>query len=388
MTELEANTTDREDAQPRASNLEPSAPSRSPGSPGSPGSSGFAARLGLAIIHPRWALAVAADRRHAGRSGTDLIAAIVLLLAATQLRRLATAVWLGSAVEPALGVRAVTHVLSGALTVTLGLLVLGAGVVFALAGARRNLGRAFDLACVAALPMVLVDLGATVVVRTAGLAAAPAVGWLLSGLAYGWMGALIALSARAARTAPTQPTRVPEPPARVVRPARRLGWAFAAVAVVGLAGQALWMVDNVDLVRPMTTGDQAPAFALPRIDPTGRPGDRMALAQTRGKVTVLDFWATWCGPCLAAMPRLEKLARSHPDVAVVAINLDDAAAARAVFNEHGYTMTLLVDDDDVRDRYGVSSIPHTVIIDRAGVVRQVVRGSGTDIAKLVDAIRD
>src|SRR5258705_121546 len=137
MTELEANTTEGDEAQPRTSDLEPGA---SPGSAGSPGSPGLAARLGLAILHPRWALTVAADRRHAGRSGTDLIAAIVLLLAATQLRRLATAIWLGGAVEPGLGVRAVTHVLSGALTVTLGLLLLGAGVGFALAGPRRNLG--------------------------------------------------------------------------------------------------------------------------------------------------------------------------------------------------------------------------------------------------------
>src|SRR5262249_30252393 len=58
----------------------------------------FGGRLGLAIAHPRWALTVAVDRKHAGRSGSDLIAAIVLLLAATQLRGLATAVWLGSSV--------------------------------------------------------------------------------------------------------------------------------------------------------------------------------------------------------------------------------------------------------------------------------------------------
>jgi thiol-disulfide isomerase/thioredoxin len=354
-------------------------------SPSAERSPGLAARLGLAVIHPRWALTVAGDRRYAGRSGTDLIVAIVVLLAATQMRRLATGIWLGGAVEPALGLRAVVHVLSGALTVTLGLLVLGAGVVFAAAGPRRNLGRAFDLACVAALPMTIVDLVATVAVRTAGLTTGPLVGWLLSGAAYAWMGALIVLSARTART---QPTHVPEPPARIVRPASRLGLALAAIAVVGVVGQAIWIADNVDLVKPMKTGDEAPAFALPRIDPTGKLADHVALAQSRGKVTVLDFWATWCGPCLAAMPKLEKLARSHPDVSVLAINLDDAAAARAVFNERGYTMTLLLDDEDVRDRYGVTSIPHTVIIDRAGRVRQVVRGSGTDIAKLVDAIRD
>jgi thiol-disulfide isomerase/thioredoxin len=345
---------------------------------------GLAARLGLAVLHPRWALTMAADRRHAGRSGTDLIAAIVLLLLATQLGRLATAVWLGAAVDAGLGVRAATHVLSGALTVALALLVLGAAIVFAIAGPRRNLGRAFDLACVAALPMVFVDLVATVAVRTAGFAAAAQVGWLLSGLAYGWMGALIALAIRPART---QPTRVPDPPARAVRRARWLGWGIIAVAGLGITEQSMWIADNPDLVKPMKNGDEAPAFALPRIDATGKLGERVALASTRGKVAVLDFWATWCGPCLVAMPKLEKLARSHSDVAVLAINLDDAAAARALFNQRGYTMTLLADDSGVRDRYGVSSIPHTVIVDRRGVVRHVVRGSATDIAALVDPLR-
>src|SRR5512146_2319983 len=61
---------------------------------------GLFARFGLAIAHPRWALTVAADRDHAGRSGSDLIAAIGLLLVGTQLRGLATAAWLGSAVDP------------------------------------------------------------------------------------------------------------------------------------------------------------------------------------------------------------------------------------------------------------------------------------------------
>jgi thiol-disulfide isomerase/thioredoxin len=345
----------------------------------------FFARLGLAIIHPRWALTVAADRDHAGRSGSDLIAAIALLLAATQLRGLATAVWLGSAVAPGLGMRAAMRVLTGALTVDLGLLVLGALVVFALAGTRRNLGRAFDLACVAALPLVFVDLGATVVVRTAGILAVPnAVGWLLSGLSYGWMGALIALATRPARLAPV---RVPAPPPEVLTPARRLGWVVAAVVALGIAVQVVWIAGNLDLVKPITTGDEAPALALAQIGPAGKLGDRVTLADTRGKITVLDFWATWCGPCLASMPRLEKLARAHPDVAVVTINLDDPVAARALFDSHGYTMKLLADDGDVSQRYGVSSIPHTVLIDRHGRVRDVVRGTGTDLAATIEAVR-
>jgi thiol-disulfide isomerase/thioredoxin len=346
---------------------------------------GLLARLGLAIVHPRWALTVATDRAHVGRSGSDLILAIVILLAGTQLRGLATAVWLGSEVSPGLGVRAAVRVLTGALTVDLGLLLLGAIAVFALAGPRRNLGRAFDLACVAALPLVFVDLGATVVVRTLGIAAVPGeVGWLLSGLSYGWMGTLIALAIRPARIAPP---RVPPPPAEVVRPARRLGWGVAAIAALGIAVQIVWIRDNLELVKPMKTGDEAPEIVLPQIGPEGKLGERVALSASRGKVTVLDFWAMWCKPCLVSLPRLDRLARDNPDVAVLAINLDDPAAARALFDQRGYVMTLLADDGDAQERYGVTAIPHTVILDRHGVIREVVRGTGTDLEALIETIR-
>jgi thiol-disulfide isomerase/thioredoxin len=227
---------------------------------------------------------------------------------------------------------------------------------------------------------------ATVVVRTVGLVAVPgALGWLLSAIAYGWMGCLVALAIRPARLASAL---VPAPPDPVVRRARRIGWALAGVVALGIAVQWRWIADNLELVRPMTTGEVAPELALPEIDAQGGLGERVTVASTRGKVTVIDFWATWCGPCLAAMPRLEKLARAHPDVAVLAVNLDDPAAARALFNQHGYTMKLLAGDDDVSQRYGASQvIPYTVILDRRGVVREVVRGTGPDLATLVETIR-
>ncbi|HEY0191477.1 MAG TPA: TlpA disulfide reductase family protein [Kofleriaceae bacterium] len=349
-----------------------------------PPASSLFTRLGLAIVHPRWALTVAADRRAAGRSGSDLIVAFLLLLVATQLRGLASAAWMGSAVDASFGLRAALRILTGTLTIDLVLLVVAALALFGLAGPRRNLGRAFDLVCVAALPLVFVDLAATVVVRALDVEAVPGVlSLVLSGVSFGWMGALIALATRPARMAPQ---RVPAPPASVVDQARWLGWAIAAVAALGTIVQIVWIAGHLELVKPMKSGDTAPGFNLAAIGPKGELAAPLALDALRGKVTVLDFWATWCQPCLASMPRLEQLARSHPDVAVIAINIDDPVAARALFNERGYTMQLVEDNGEVSERYGAHTIPYTVILDRKGVIREVVRGTGHDLAAIVDAV--
>ncbi|TMQ06703.1 MAG: TlpA family protein disulfide reductase [Deltaproteobacteria bacterium] len=273
------------------------------------------------------------------------------------------------------------RVLTGALVLDLGLLLVGALALFVAGGVRRNLGQAFDLACVAVLPLVVVDLAATVTVRAAGLAIAAS--WLLRALSLGWMGALVALAIRPARN----PGRAPSPPAEVVRRGRRVGAAFAVVAAAGAVLQVAWIAGHLESVKPMTSGEQAPAIALPRIEAAGALGERVTLAASRGKVTVLDFWATWCKPCLAEMPRLDRIARAHPDVAVIAININDPAAARALFDQRGWAMTLVADDGDTGERYGVSAIPHTVILDRRGVVREVLRGARADLATVIEAIR-
>jgi thiol-disulfide isomerase/thioredoxin len=364
-----------------ADGAQPPAPALAPGSARAPG---LFARLGLAIVSPRWALALAGAREHTGRSGSDLLAALALVIAATQLRGLATAVWLAVGIEPALGIRLLLRVLSGALTTDLGLLVLGGLVVFACAGPRRSLGRAFDLACVAVLPLLFVELGASLATQATGGTVPAAVRWVLSGLAVGWMGALLALAIGLSRAAPR---RTPVLPAAAGTRARRAGLAVAIAVGVGIAAQAVWIAGNLDLIEPMRHGREAPGFALPRIEAGGKLGAPVALASTRGKITVLDFWATWCKPCLASMPRLEQLARAHSDVAVLAINTDDPAAARALFDSRGYTMTLVSDDGAISDRYGASVLPYTVIVDRSGAVREVIRGAGVDVEALVERLR-
>ncbi len=339
-------------------------------------------------MRPAWALAVAADRKNAGRSGTDLLSVILLVVLATQLRGLVGAAWLATAVDVGIGVRAAIQVLSRTLTVELGFLVVAALVLFAAGGKRRNLGRAFDLACVAALPMFLVALAATVVVRAIDLVGGHVdlpreASFVLSGASYAWAGALIALAIRPARKGAVI-TAAASVPAKI---GARAGIAILAVATIGVAVQLGWLANNMEEMRPMTDGDRAPAFALPLIAKDGALGAQVTLAQHAGKVVVVDFWATWCGPCIRAMPKLESLSRRYAgQVEVIAVNLDDFAKARKMFDEGGYRMTLVADDGQVSSRYGVSTIPHTVVIDREGVVRFVYRGGTSKITEDVESL--
>jgi len=342
---------------------------------------GLFARLGLAIAKPRFALAIAADRKNAGRSGSDLILLILLLLAATQLRGLVGAVWLGAAVDSMLGLRAAMQILTRTLTVDLAFLVLGAFVLFVAAGPKRNLGRAFDLACVAVIPMLVLELVATTVVRALDAQVPVQVGWVLAAISWGWAGALLALAWRPARQGFAPPALADG----VRKPARFAGWALTAIVVTGAAFQILWIVRHVDSMRPVSIGNTAPAFALHAIGPGGALGEQRGLAHD--KVTVIDFWATWCKPCIASLPKLERMAREKPDVDVIAINLDDARAARALFDKAGYTLTLLADDGDVSERYNVTSIPHTVVIGRDGLVKHVFRGGTKNLDAAVEEIR-
>ncbi len=313
-------------------------------------------RIGLAITKPRLALAIAGDRTQAGRSGSDLIAAIAILLVATQLRWLVSAVWLGAAVAPSLGARAVVHVLTRTLTLELGILVISALAIFAASGAKRELGRSFDLACVAALPLVLVHLLAQTIIGIGDLPLPAIASTIIEGSAVAWTVWLTALAVPISRG--------DQAPGEIDLRAKRAGWAVATIALAGFAVQALWIGQHLDQIRPLDKGGAAPAFALAAIGPGGQLGAHVA--RTPGRVTVVDFWATWCGPCLRSMPHLDTFSRAHPEVDVLTINLDDPKAARALFDQAGYQLKLLADDGEASERFGVTTIPHTVVIDKDG----------------------
>lgn len=341
---------------------------------------GWLARVGLALAQPRWAIPIASDRRHAGRSGTDLLALIALVVVATQLRGLFAAAWLGAAVDIGLGLRATMQLLTRVLTLNLGFLVVGALILWVASGAKRNLGRAFDLACVAAVPLLAIDLVATTVVHALDLPVPTVAGWVLRGIAWSWAGALLALSWRTARIASGGSLVVQRDVARI---GKRTGIAVLVAALAGLAVQGAWIARNLETMRPVKAGDVAPTIALPAIEPGGTLG--RTVAPEAGKVTIVEFWATWCTPCKQALPKLDALLRKYPGTAGIAINLDDAEAARALFDERRYQLALVADDGKVSERYGIAEIPHIVVIDGQGRVRLVSRGRTEQVEAAVVA---
>lgn len=117
-------------------------------------------------------------------------------------------------------------------------------------------------------------------------------------------------------------------------------------------------------------GEAAPAFSAQRLD-----GTPFELAKQRGKVVVLDFWATWCGPCVKALPIVAEVAKelADQDVAVFAVNIGEQAEDIQPFlTRLGVEVPVLLDPEgDIADAYGAEAIPQTVLIGKDGRVEVV-----------------
>jgi peroxiredoxin len=100
------------------------------------------------------------------------------------------------------------------------------------------------------------------------------------------------------------------------------------------------------------------------------------LANYRGKVVLLNLWATWCAPCVQEMPALVQLHHDDPNLAILAISVDeDPDAYKRFVNERHIDLTTVRDpNESVAKLYGSDGWPETYIIDRKGVIRRKVVG--------------
>jgi len=117
----------------------------------------------------------------------------------------------------------------------------------------------------------------------------------------------------------------------------------------------------------VAAGAPAPDFTLPDL-----AGESVTLSQYRGKVVFLNFWASWCPPCRAEMPSMERLYEVYAgdDFVLLAVNIEqDAAAVRDFLRKNPHTFPVLLDLETTAQRlYGVDRFPETFLIDRQGRV--------------------
>jgi len=150
--------------------------------------------------------------------------------------------------------------------------------------------------------------------------------------------------------------------------------AFLAMGA-GLVFNRLYLADTPEPDAGSATagpvGAQRPPFTLGRVD-----GRKVSSSEFDGRVMLINFWATWCGPCRTEMPMLVKLQTQYAGrgLAVVGIALDDVGQARAFAKSLGVNYTVLVGGADViavSRAYGnlAGQLPYSVLVDRHGVVR-------------------
>jgi cytochrome c biogenesis protein CcmG/thiol:disulfide interchange protein DsbE len=151
-------------------------------------------------------------------------------------------------------------------------------------------------------------------------------------------------------------------------------------AVAGLLVLLVWKVvhdERSDVPGQVARGatPMAPSFALPRLDREGE----LSLASLRGKAVIVNFWASWCDPCKAETPILDRAHRtlqSSGRGTVLGVTYDDSSSASLQFAKDNAMSFPSVRDVGTKlaKRYGTNKIPETFVIDRAGRIVDVFRG--------------
>ena len=150
-----------------------------------------------------------------------------------------------------------------------------------------------------------------------------------------------------------------------------------AIVIVSIVTLALFAGCTIKEKEGATAA--APDFTLQDIS-----GKKVRLADLKGRVVMLEFWATWCPPCRAEIPAVERLHREYGDkgLTVLAITLDEGGwdEVKAFIAESKISYTVLKGTEDVSAEYKIRLIPATFLIDKEGNIRKQYMGGGSNEA--------
>lgn len=162
---------------------------------------------------------------------------------------------------------------------------------------------------------------------------------------------------------------------------RRTRFGFGVIVVVVgtlLLSSTGKVLAHREQLRPRLFGDAFPSVPLKKLTGRGRV-DIAARAATAGtRVVVVDFWASWCGPCRRSLPELSRLAQDFQGKGVVVVGVnrepDDLPAAQKTWAEIAPAFLSLVDDKGLGERIGLTSLPSSFVLDSHGVIRHLHLG--------------
>ncbi len=168
----------------------------------------------------------------------------------------------------------------------------------------------------------------------------------------------------------------------------------AVVLILGGIGTLVWLSWKTAAPQPATNSYGAPALAQQGGTVTdfsigSLAGGNLALSDFAGEVVIMNFWATWCPPCRAEMPGLNRFYETHrgKGLVLLAINVEEGVElVRPFIQNNNFTFPVLLDEQGrVAQQYSTRSYPTTFIIDREGVIQHVQTGiiSEDELARVV-----
>ncbi|MRN52707.1 TlpA family protein disulfide reductase [Paenibacillus monticola] len=166
---------------------------------------------------------------------------------------------------------------------------------------------------------------------------------------------------------------------------KRQRW-VALLIIAALIAAGVWTIiqsrssEEKESVGAIHVGATAPIFELTTIQ-----GQKVRLADYKGQVVVINFWASWCGPCVQEMPLIDRIHQTQaPEVTTLFINVGESKGTVVDYLEsQHFSFPVSIDiTGKVSGLYGITGLPATFIIDESGVIRRAVLGEITDYSQL------
>jgi thiol-disulfide isomerase/thioredoxin len=349
----------------------------------SAGEPAFPVRLGLVLLAPSTGLRGIIERKRG--AVRDALYLVFISIVAFRLPELVRAILSFSRISLAGGLTQTMGVVGAELRTAAFVTLVAALLIVLFAGrGRRDPSLALELGAACYVPYFCAWSPLRLLDQEALLGYVPVlVSQVVRVVAWVWVAGLIVLTLLLLRRADASSS----PPAHAR--GRFAGLSLLAIPTLSLALGTVWSARHYELLRPLGRSDKAPDFALARVD--GQTGS-IKLADLRGHVVLLDFWATWCPPCLAMLPMLHDLYREWQPRGAEFIGIDSDGPMiskddlRAFLAERPFPYPVVIDDKEVGGLYGVFSIPHLVVIGRDGRIARVFVG-GVSRSQLDAALR-